>query len=68
MSILNSRPITAEFGVEVLDIDLSQQLSDQLFSQLKSLYFEHSLLLFRHQNLTPADSGAFCASLRQAQN
>ena len=51
---IQTRPIMPDFGVEVLNVDLSEKLTAPLFSELRDLYFEHSLLLFRHQDLTPA--------------
>ncbi|MFY7961404.1 MAG: TauD/TfdA dioxygenase family protein, partial [Elsteraceae bacterium] len=50
---LSLRPITPEFGVEVLDVDLAQPLSDALLDEILEAYYRHSLLLFRGQSLTP---------------
>jgi len=41
----------SDFGVEVLDLDLTCKLDEQTISELKRLYYEHSLLLFRNQSL-----------------
>lgn len=43
------------FGIEVLDIDLSKSISPSTFAEIRSLYFEHSLLLFRDQQISPGD-------------
>ena len=50
---VKTRPIMSNFGVEVLDLDLSHELSVSDFSEIRDLYFEHSLLLFRNQDLSP---------------
>ena len=52
---LQTQPIMSNFGVEVVNIDLSQPIPPELFSELRDQYFEHSLLLFRNQNLQPSD-------------
>lgn len=48
------RPITPSFGVEVLDGDLSD-IAGEGFAQLRALFEEHSLLLFRDQSLSDND-------------
>lgn len=50
---LSLRPITPSFGVEVLDVDLSQPLSEATQDEILDAYYRHSLLLFRGQSLTP---------------
>ena len=45
------RPL-APFGVEVLDLDLSADLSEAQIAGLQSLYDEHHLLLFRGQSIS----------------
>lgn len=52
---LQTRSIKENFGVELINVDLSQQISPSLFAELRELYFQHALLLFRHQQLKPAD-------------
>ncbi len=49
-----SRPLMPNFGVEILDIDLRENMDDESFADLMSLYFTHSVLLFRAQDLDPA--------------
>ena len=50
---IETHPIMNNFGVEVVGIDLSEELSSAVFSEIRELYFEHSLLLFRGQDLNP---------------
>lgn len=56
---LRIRKLTDHFGVEILDVDLSQPLSDDTFKSIDDAFNRHSLLLFRGQTLTPAQHVAF---------
>lgn len=49
------KPLMPNFGVEVVGVDLSDPLSPEQFDRIRRLYDQHSLLLFREQNLTPED-------------
>ena len=49
---MKTKCINGALGVEVCDVDLNT-ISDQLRSDLKSLFDKHLVLLFRGQNLTP---------------
>lgn len=49
------QPLMPDFGVEVSGVDLSRPLSPDQFSDLRNLYDQHSLLLFREQYLSPED-------------
>ncbi len=50
--MLKIRRIREDFGVEILDVDLSAPLDDRLIDAIMTAYYEHSLLLFRGQSLT----------------
>ena len=39
-------------GLEILDLDLSNPLSDESFKQIRAGLNEYSLILIRNQNLT----------------
>ena len=41
------------FGREVLGVDLSAPIDDDSFAEILDLYFSHSALLFRDQDLSP---------------
>lgn len=56
---LRTRKLTDHFGVEILDVDLSQPLSDDAFRAIDDAFNQNSLLLFRGQSLSPADHVAF---------
>ena len=42
------------FGLEIVDVDLSDPIDDDCFGEIRDLYFSHSVLLFRGQDLSPA--------------
>ncbi len=48
------RPLHPTFGVEVLDVDLREVTAEHGFAELRTLFDEHSLLLFRGQTLDDA--------------
>ena len=41
------------FGLEVSGVDLSNPIDDDSFAEILDLYFSHSALLFRDQDLSP---------------
>ena len=47
---LTTKPLT-NFGIEVMDFDIQQPCTDAMSAQLKALWLEYGLLLFRHQNI-----------------
>ena len=57
---METRQIHPDFGIEIIDIDLARDLTDKRFAEILELYNQHSLLLFRNQNLSPADQAAIC--------
>jgi len=46
------RPITDTIGAEAVGVDLSQPLDDETFASLNEAWVDHSILLFRGQDLT----------------
>ena len=62
---MKTRELRADFGLEILDIDLSVDLSDQQFEEILDYYYRHSLLLFRNQRLSPKAQAALCHRLGQ---
>jgi len=42
-----------DVGVEVCGFDIDQPYSDELKAELKALWYEHAILLFRNQDITP---------------
>ena len=60
-------PISAGFGVETFDIDLSQPLSDADYAQLESAFFENHVLALRAQDITPAQFISFARRIGPPQ-
>jgi taurine dioxygenase len=52
-------PADAPVGAIVEGVDLSQALDDDTFAQIEQAYNQHSVLVFRNQNLTPEQHIAF---------
>jgi taurine dioxygenase len=59
---LDVRPTTGGLGAEVRDIDL-RTLSDDNFAAIHAAWLQNLVLLFRNQDLTPADLIAFSRRL-----
>ncbi|MFO1107662.1 MAG: TauD/TfdA family dioxygenase [Bradyrhizobium sp.] len=49
---LKTRPLAPAIGREVIDLDLSKPLDDATFEEIKGLFNDSGILLFRNQNLT----------------
>jgi taurine dioxygenase len=49
------RPLTDTFGVEIENIDISGPLSTADFKEVRDLWHQHELLLFRNQSLVETD-------------
>jgi taurine dioxygenase len=52
-------PFDTVLGAEVRGIDLSEPMDDEAFAVIERAYNEHSVLLFRAQELTPEQHVAF---------
>ena len=55
MSNILINPISGSMGVEIHNVDLSNELSDSLFSEIRETFIKHGLIFFRDQELTPDD-------------
>ena len=55
MSNLLINPTSGSMGVEIHNVDLSKELSDSLFSEIRETFIAHGLIFFRDQELTPDD-------------
>ena len=51
-------------GLEILDLDLSNPLSDESFKQIRAGLNEYSLILIRNQNLTEEQHVNFSKDLK----
>ncbi|MGH8605282.1 MAG: TauD/TfdA dioxygenase family protein [Gammaproteobacteria bacterium] len=52
-------PFEAALGAEVRGIDLSTDINDAAFEQIKAAWNQYSVLLFRDQKISPADQVRF---------
>ncbi len=48
---LQLRPLHPDFGVEILELDLSQPVSDTRFAEIEMIAEQFSVVLFRRQSL-----------------
>jgi taurine dioxygenase len=53
------KPLSALFGVETTDVDLSRPLPDAAFNVLEQAFYAHQVLALRAQDITPAQFVAF---------
>ncbi|RFP78776.1 TauD/TfdA family dioxygenase [Hydrogenophaga borbori] len=53
------QPLSARFGAEVRDLDLSRDVDDEAFGAIHRLFVESKLLCFKNQNLSAAAQLAF---------
>ena len=55
MSEIIINPTLGSIGAEISGVDLSLDLSDAVFSEIRQTFIEHGLIFFRNQELTPDD-------------
>ena len=48
------RPLCPAFGAEIIGIDLSAALDDEIYDRIYSAFIDYQLILFRDQDLPPA--------------
>ncbi len=53
------RPLSEDFGAEVIGLDLGRTLSDDDFETVRQAWFEAGVIVFRDQKLTPERQVAF---------
>lgn len=56
---LELRLLSGALGAEVVGIDLSQPMDDAAFAAVHAAFLDHIVLLFRDQDITPAQQIAF---------
>lgn len=56
---LRTRPLSPALGAEILDVDLSQPISDPLFERIRGCWHDNIVVLFRNQRLSEADQVRF---------
>lgn len=56
---LEAAPISGALGAEISGISLAQDLSDDVFEEIKHAFHEHSVIFFRDQVLSPEQHKKF---------
>jgi taurine dioxygenase len=51
---LEVRPIAGALGAEVLGVDLSKDLDDEMIAEIRRIWLENCVIFFRDQDLSPA--------------
>lgn len=52
MQAMQIRKLTPRFGAEIIGVDLSKPISDQLFREIEAVFNDNGVVLFRGQHLT----------------
>lgn len=52
-------PLTGSIGAEILDIDISKDLSDSVIADIRETLLAHKVIFFREQDLTPEQQIGF---------
>lgn len=60
---LSFRPLTPNFGAEVIGVDPTLELDEPTFRAVEEAWYRHSILLFRGLTMTPAQHVAFTRRL-----
>ena len=58
-SLIHAEPVTGQFGAEISGVDLSQDLSPELFREINQALLDYGVIFFRDQDITPAQHIAF---------
>ncbi len=58
---LSIEPISGALGAEIHGVDLSESLSDEIFNEVRQALFDHEVIFFREQDITPDQHKAFAS-------
>jgi taurine dioxygenase len=61
--MLETRPLHPTLACEVLGLRLWERLDETIVAELRALYSQHGVLVFRRQALSEAELAAFCTLL-----
>ncbi|MGQ0525071.1 MAG: TauD/TfdA dioxygenase family protein [Betaproteobacteria bacterium] len=61
-------PVTPDFAAEIGDVNLSQPLTDETFSEIQAAFWKYAVLVFPQQDLTPEQHLAFSARFGPVEN
>jgi taurine dioxygenase len=62
---LRTRPLSPALGAEILNVDLSQPMTDALFESVRDCWHDNIVVLFRDQHLSEADQVRFAERFGQ---
>jgi taurine dioxygenase len=57
--VISISKLGKRLGAEISGVDLSQHLDDDAFAKISDAFFEHQVVVFRDQRLTPSQQVAF---------
>ena len=57
--MISIRKLGKQLGAEISGVDLSQPLDESTFAEISDAFFEHQVVVFREQRLTPAQQVTF---------
>ena len=63
----NTIPLTPVFGAEIVDVDLSADTGQDLFSLIYQAFLDYQVLVFRRQNMSSADHVRFARLFGEVQ-
>jgi taurine dioxygenase len=52
---MQTRPLSPALGAEIMGVDLSERISDELFAKIQDCWHQDLVVLFRDQHLSEAD-------------
>jgi taurine dioxygenase len=56
---MQTRPLSPALGAEIMGVDLSESISDELFGKIQDCWHQNLVVLFRDQHLSEADQVRF---------
>jgi len=61
------KPIAAALGAELHGVDLCQDLSEEVYAEIRRLLVEYQVIFFRDQDISPAQHKALAESFGPVQ-
>lgn len=58
-NMLDIRPASGALGADILGVDLSHDLSDEIIAEIRQALLDHLVIFFRDQDITPEQHLAF---------
>ena len=53
-------PTGAALGAEIRGVDLARSIDDATFAAIERAYYDHAVIFFRDQHITPSQQVARC--------